>query len=281
MGYSTTGYSELAQKTTTDTNASNDINQGTDNIAYLKTLVSTTIIGATTLTADTILTDTWDYRIYLLDGDDNTVTLTLPTLAANQGRILEVQCINDDNLCDVDGEGAETIGFDMTSIELPKQGNRLTLFGGATTWIILEEWVSCELRLDTYTAYGATDNKIMQFVNSREDSGNCISHNHGSYGNSGLEITIAKSGNYAFSFRSTDAGSHWGLSLNSAQLTTAIQSINTDDILPITSSSAANDIKTCSVSKYFTKNDIVRYHTDGGVPATASQSWALITYLGN
>lgn len=220
------------------------------------------------------------------NGNGAVVTTTLPTLADNIGKIVTVKVIDDSNLCKLEGEGAETIDG-MDEIELPKTGDHLTVIAEATEWRILNENITCQLRLDTWAGLGSTDNKIIQLTNSIENVGNMFSENHSTgyaAGAEGLEITINKSGKYSFvcSWQWSGAGAaQTGWSLNSAQLTTIITSITTADLLAMTAAngSVGVDFDTSVWVGYLIAGDIVRLHGEGSTLNSLKEMCA--TYLGS
>jgi hypothetical protein len=231
-------------------------------------------------TALNVLTKTDDYTIsdddldgfgtllIYSDGAANAPDITLPTLADNQNKIVIIKVIDDTTLTRLVGEGGETIEG-MANIELPKEGNFIAVIGQSSEWKMLEESITCQLRLDVYAGYGSTDNKIVRLTNSRENVGNLFSENHstGYNGNAeGLEITINKAGKYYFTASGTTGGAavSIGLSLNSAQLTTNIQTINATDRLAIDDgSSATNSHESVSWCGHLEANDVIRFHAEG------------------
>jgi hypothetical protein len=151
----------------------------------------------------------------------------------------------------------------------------------------LESIVNAQLRLTTYAGFGPVDTKIMQFVTSISDtSGSYFSHNHGSYGNDGLEITIDKAGVYAFTFThqgGVNSFASAGLSLNSNQLTTSITAITQAHKLALVTCSVIAgqaEVKVIPAVGYFAVNDIVRPHTQGDVPNAAANCIFTAVYLG-
>jgi hypothetical protein len=212
-------------------------------------------------------------------------TIVLPTLADNQERILTISKVDAGaGSVIVDGEGAEAIN-EVLTIELPKRWDSLVLFGGTAEWEIISERISCQLRLDGYAGFGAVDNKIMQFTNSRENYGNVFSENHSTgygTGNDGLEITVNKSGKYAFTFSLFYGASslQFGLSLNSSQLTTSIISINSQDTLCIEYAPASGLNATVAWTGYLSAGDVIRPHSGGNAPS-AAKDFFTATYLGS
>lgn len=237
--------------------------------------------GVLNKTADYTIQTTDYYARYIADTTSNDVDWTLPDLAANYGKTYSFKHVNGTNEMNVVCAGADVISGDsLTTINLPKAGDYIVLFASqqAGAWVILGERISAGLRLDTYAGYGSTDTKIMQFVNSVEDFGNMFSHNHGSYGTAGLEITINKSGLYSFS-QSHRGTITIGFSKNSSQLTTSVASVTVTDAL-IFSSSSATYATANAVTIRLSAGDVIRVHADAGVPSTASWSHFTANYLG-
>lgn len=237
----------------------------------------------------TILDDD-GYLIILCDTTSSDITITLPLKANNLKRKIKIvnakggtyKVIISPNATD-----ASTLSTDaLSAIWLPKVGDSVEFIEDQNTgyWIITEERITSQLRLNTYAGYGSTDTKIMRFTNSVENVGNMFRENHSSGYNSnaeGLKITFNRSGFYSIMFQGMNpsAPSRRGLSLNSSLLTTAIQSITLSDIL-LFSYSTSDASAPVSYSGYFKKNDVVRFHTDGGVPAVTTTCFAKVTYLG-
>jgi hypothetical protein len=218
---------------------------------------------------------------YICDTSSGDITITLPTLADNQNRELEFYHQTGGNLLTIDGEGAETIG-NLSQIELPKGEDRLKIIGTTPEWVITEEKISCQLRLNTWAGYGSIDSNIMRFTNIDEDFGNMFSHNHPLYnGNTeGLEILINRNGKYSFSACCENAG-YLGFSLNSPQLTTNIRLITPSDRLNINYSIIANSIPAPDWEGYLSKGDIVRVHGSAATSTQPSFAGFTATYLGN
>jgi len=229
------------------------------------------------------ISDSEAYSLYSVDTSGGDVTVVLPTLADNQGRKIKIIHTVPGNVLTVDGESTETIGTEMQNIELPKINGMLELQAVTTTWAILDERITSQLRLSNYAGYGSTDTKIMQFSVVQENIGNLFTENHVSGysgGAEGLEITVTKSGKYAISFCSYASGGDNGLSLNSSQLTTDYFSINVADKLNSTYQVAGGIDTGVSWSGYLDAGDIVRPHTRGGV-STSDATYFTATYLGS
>ena len=228
--------------------------------------------------------------IFECDSTLNNVAITLPDLVSNYGKkyYISHNVQGSSNIVTVNRAGSDVITRDsLTSIELPSEGNYIELYASqqAGAWIIKNESITCDLRLDTYAGYGSTDIKIMRFTNERVNIGNCFSENHstGYNGNTeGLEITINKSGKYAFSYScqaSSGGSTNIGLSLNSSQLTTNINSINIQYRLCMTGP-ATSALSSCSWEGYLNFGDIIRSHAQGSIPDSSSFCHFQATYQG-
>jgi len=118
--------------------------------------------------------------------------------------------------------------------------------------------------------HGSTNNKIRRFTSS-STTGSAISYTDSSA--NGGSFTIEENGMYSISYRDnkTTAGAFsFGLSLNSSQLTTSIESITDADRLQ---ASQGDQIATsCSVTKRLSIGDVIRAHTDGAADATGSNA---------
>lgn len=234
------------------------------------------------------ITDIDGYKTILVDTTSGNITITLPLMANNRKRnirITKVAGASNYVIISPHASNPNTLSTDTLSvIWLPKVGDTVEFIENQNTgcWVIVNERITSQLRLHTYAGYGSTDNKIMRFTNSVENVGNMFSENHASGYNSnaeGLKITINRSGRYGFSFShfSTTDGNFLGLSLNSNQLTTDIQSITASDILGMVRHASTYGGQV-SVQLFLKKGDIVRPHTRGAADVFTAILSA--TYLG-
>jgi hypothetical protein len=262
-----------------------------DNTVYLKTLVAA--ISNTTLytSSNYAMTETDGYRNIFVYANTADVTITLPKKSLNLNRPVRVVYVKGGTykvIVNPHADDANTLSGDgMASMWLAKVGDYVEYIESADTgfWEVVNERITSQLRLDTYAGYGSTDNKIMRFTNVVENIGNMFSENHVSGYSSnakGLEITINKSGKYAFHFSTRILGTIGGLGLTkgSSQLTT--------DIISITSSSTriAVVINATGLSLQVSfignlmKNDIIRPHTSGDSVTPTDRSIFSCSYLG-
>lgn len=224
------------------------------------------------------------------------ITITLPLKANNLAREIEIANVKGGTnkvIIATNAGNPTTLSNDALSVMwLPKVGDFVKFRESQTSgyWEITNERITSQLRLNTYAGYGSTDNKIMRFTNVVENVGNMFSENHvsGYSGNAkGLEITINRSGKYSFNFNNMAAVSQnvsAGLSLNSNQLTTNIQSITASNIASLSwGGSITNGYQglSTSLSIFLKKGDMIRPHTEGFVPITATSILFSCTYLGN
>jgi len=262
----------------------NTIGSYTDATTQNDILTEISLLGVNSL----VLTDSYtildddNYNYIYCDTISNVITVTLPTLADNQNRELTILHSEDgSNEVIVTAEGAETIDG-LNSIELPKLYNRMKIIATSDGWKILDENITCQLRLTNYVGYGSTDIKIIQFASVLENTGNVFSENHTTGYNSGaegLEITIEKAGKYSFTFTTFTVGSDNGISLNSSQLTTDFYAINVADKLNSIFMAAGGIDTGCSWTGYLDVGDVVRPHTRGA-SSTSDSTYFTATYIG-
>lgn len=240
------------------------------------------LIVPITVDIDTVIADADIYTHYLLAGAGANKTFTLPTLADNQNKIYTLYNNDSTHMLTVDGEGTETIDG-MATIQLPKQGNYITVIGTATEWKIIGESIFAQLRLDVYSGYGGTDTKIPRFTTLTEYIGNMFSHNHTSGYSSnakGLEIVINRSGKYSITSNFSGDFMHGGITLNSAALTTSIASITDTTRLTDTMTDQAAGTAMSAIEKNFILADVIRPHTDGSAANPANRWWVIFSYVG-
>jgi len=262
---------------------STDIETLNSDVDALKTLPTKTVTSATYTVTNA---DIQDYGVIEFDTTSNNIVVTLPDRVTNAGYQIKLKhsIQGSTNLLTINRAGADTITQDLfTSILLPKVGNFIDVFASTITgnWEILEEFISSQLRLDTYAGYGSADTNIMQFTNSNLDIGNMFTHNHGSYGTAGLEITASRSGHFSgeYTSQSGSGADAYGLSLNSTQLSTNILNITQADKLDVGRHSGTYSTKT-AFKGWFDKGDIIRPHAEGPAPATANYCFFNIMYMG-
>jgi hypothetical protein len=131
----------------------------------------------------------------------------------------------------------------------------------------------------TTNGYGSTNNKIPKFTTEVEASNDVVITLVNS-ATDGLSITANMDCilNIDFTSATGVANAYRGISINSSELTTTIQSITTADRLALVRK--ANDsvlVAQVNISKKINSGDIVRPHTDGGAFTNDSQGCIIIT----
>lgn len=239
----------------------------------------------------TVLDDD-NYERIEVDTTSGDITITLPLKANNLKRKIEIAHVKGGTnkvIIAPNATDADTLSSDgLAAIWLPKVGNFVTFQESANSgmWEIANERITAQLQLNTYAGYGSTDNKIMRFTNVVENVGNMFSENHSTGYNSnaeGLIIIALRSGWYSFDFTDNSqsgASSRVGLSLNSASLTTAIQSISVSERLCSLYLAAGGTDGQVSKKIYLNKNNFVAAHTAGGTPQYTDRCHFLCTYNG-
>jgi hypothetical protein len=88
-----------------------------------------------TKTADyTVNSDSTDDFTILADGDDNSVTITLPAASGVTGQILVIKAINVDNTVDIDPNDSETIDGDSSNYQLSSQYESIMIQSDGSNW---------------------------------------------------------------------------------------------------------------------------------------------------
>ena len=153
--------------------------------------------------------------------------------------------------------GADVIAIgDSAASFAGKKATLMAAVNGALTgWTVA--W-------DTITGAASTDTKIAYFTNKNTDtsSGDLTIVNNST---NGLRLTIVSDGLYAMGFWlvSTGANLTFGISLNSSQLTTDIESITAVNRLAL-ATSATNLAAMATATRRLSAGDVIRAHTGGG-----------------
>lgn len=220
---------------------------------------------------------------------DGAVTITLPLMANNLGRRIEIALVNNDASADVvtvspHATDANKLSRDLlATIILSKLGDYIVVQQSSNSgcWEIVDEKITSQLWLNTYAGYGDTDKKIPYFSTVVENVGNTHTLTTNNSTN-GAVVTINKSGRYGIALVfggdvSTRAG---GISLNATgELSTTILSVTAAKIIAI-SSVYASSIDMMSVQIYLKKGDVIRPHTEGVAPTRTTDCKLILTYLG-
>lgn len=127
------------------------------------------------------------------------------------------------------------------------------------------------LFLNTYGGYGGTDTKIPYFTTAVTNTlGSAATLVNDS--TNGCKVTIAKKGIWAVTYTfEAGAAMRFGLSLNSAQLTTDINSITASARRGLSFLDVSGDSAVVAWTALLDIGDVVRPHNDGTGPNTASR----------
>lgn len=124
------------------------------------------------------------------------------------------------------------------------------------------------VRLNTANGYGSTNTKIRRFTNTVTNQGTDITYADSA--TLGASFTINTDGVYAVSYSETvSAGTAIGISLNSSQLTIAIDSINVADILSLASHTTSGYSPVATSTLYLSAGAVIRPHTNGAAAGGA------------
>jgi len=160
---------------------------------------------------------------------------------------------------------------------LPSQtgnsGKVTTTNGSAASWDFLYNIVgNHEVVVTTGNGYGATNTKIRRYTTTQSSVGTAITYADDA--NAGASFTINTTGLYSIytidTYTVSATQQTFGVSLNSSQLTTAIESINAADRLII--SAAGNNANQAAPSRCvrLVAGDIIRPHTGGVTNSTSA-----------
>jgi hypothetical protein len=114
------------------------------------------------------------------------------------------------------------------------------------------------VRLHTANGYGSTNTVIRRFTTVLKNQGSDITYSDSA--TLGTTFTINASGVYAISYTENFTNSYVGISLNSTQLTTGIQSINATDALALAFTAITNGVSCAAWTGYLLAGDVIRPH---------------------
>ncbi len=116
--------------------------------------------------------------------------------------------------------------------------------------------------------HGSTNTKIRRFTNILTNNGSDITYADSA--TNGASFTINTAGIYAISyFDLFNAASNMGISLNSAALTTSVNSITASTRVGMATTPAANQAACASVTLRLAASDVIRPHTQGDSESSA------------
>ena len=187
--------------------------------------------------------------IVVAGGTSGSVTLSAPAVAG--GSVLTLPVATD-----------TLVGKATTDVLTNK-----TLTGAIFTATPATTTPQSMVRLNTANGYGSTNTVIRRFTNIVTNQGSDITYADSA--TLGATFTINTDGVYAFNYGDNfNIANHMGLSLNSTQLTTVIQSINVGNILIASTSAAASYGISTSWTGYLPAGSIVRAHSTASPSGT-------------
>jgi hypothetical protein len=240
------------------------------------------------VTSNYTILDDQIYTRYEVDTTTGDVTITLPLITNNNYRPIEIahvkgktyKVIISPNVSDANKLTNDALNV----IWLSEVGNCIKFVHSPTTgfWESVYENVSSELVFDTLNGVGSTDTQIYKYTNNPTGLGNYITHNHGSYGVHGLELTIVRTGKYSVFLQTCSASSvPTGISLNSNQLTTVFDSITAAHRIAELKQDPGGSVNTSTISYTggLVKGDVLRHHGLGYTAGTGRYMFNIV-YLG-
>jgi hypothetical protein len=235
--------------------------------------VNGAFIGGTTSakSADYTITDTDGFALIAMTTSSTNRTVTLPAAANNTNRVLTVKKVDSGTgYLILARAGSDTIDG-QTSKRAVEQYDFIAVQSDGTNWHVLNiggsqfGW----LRLSGGNGHGSTNNKIRRFVTEITSAANHLSMTYADSSTNGGSITIVQDGIYQINYMDTGSTTiNVGISVNSSQLTTSIDSItNADRVVLFTTAGGGLRSGGSGIIK-LSAGDVVRAHTDGTANGT-------------
>jgi len=236
----------------------------------------------------TVTTKTDNYTALISDdvilmNNTTNKTVTLPAASGNTGLTFEIVKIDGTSGISVtiDGNASETIDGALT-IDLDRQFQSVRIVSDGSNWFTIHgrHQIDSMIRVHTSNGYGSTNNKIRRFTTTVTNVGSAITFADSA--TLGSTFTVNEVGIYhiASTDNASGAGFNMGISLNSSQLTTAINAITVADRLHLSTTSGASHCETLSVILILAEGDVIRMHTDGTGTGTADRTHVTMTKIG-
>lgn len=226
--------------------------------------------------ADYVITDSDNYRTIAVDASGGSRTITLPTSADNDDRIITVKKIDTSaNTVTVAREGSEVIDAAATAVVLRVNGEAVTVMSNNANWKILDYFPIVNSSSIAYTAngYGSTNTKIRRFTTISNVGPGLTGAD--SAGN-GYSVTVNEPGVYAITYSDASGSSiDFGVTVNSAQLTTNITSTTDADRIALGTATAGLWGSISAVAS-LAAGDVIRPHSNTGMTATSLSMFRVI-----
>lgn len=137
-----------------------------------------------------------------------------------------------------------------------------------------------QVYVNTGNGYGSSNTSIRRFTTIIRNVGSAITYTDSAA--NAASFTINETGMYIIEYGDAHtSGINYGISWNSSQLTTNINSITAADRLGLCTPSTANEVDSITSCQLLTSGDVIRPHTDGvSTSTTAYQTSFRITKVG-
>lgn len=204
-------------------------------------------------------------------------TITLPSAASITGKGFSFKRTdNTASSITIDGNSSETIDGTLT-VSLSGGRDSIELISDGTNWVIKNKGVfNSMVRLHTGNGHGSTNTFIRRFTTAVDNFGSAITYADSAA--DGAAFTINEDGVYSINYvdsRSGGTGRH-GVSLNSSEVTTTVQSITTADRLAFAQHGSAGDYAPASWTGFLNSGDIIRAHDNGASDATTLSVFTIV-----
>ena len=150
-------------------------------------------------------------------------------------------------------------------------GALLVMAGATPTLIGRITATPSMVRLNTANGYGSANTMIRRFTNVVTNQGTDITYADSA--TLGASFTINNAGVYAVSYSDQFSVAAWlGVSVDSLQLSIAIQSITAANILAATATFAGNVTASCSFIGYIASGSVIRPHTNAQTTGSSANT---------
>lgn len=212
----------------------------------------------------------------LLDTSLGAITVNLYAASGNAGKRLRLKkTTSDTNLVTIDGNVSETIDGGTTLI-LADQYEMVEIECDGSNWHVIARTpgITGFIRLHTGNGHGSTNTVIRRFTTAVSNVGGAITYADSS--TLGATFTINEDGIYSISYTDFHTGGEaFGITLNSAELTTAFVSITTVASKLAGEHVAASSYANVSWTGRLSSGDVIRAHTGGNMSGTTQTAFTI------
>ena len=232
----------------------------------LQRTVSTKTASYTLVAADR------NTKVVMNAGATNTA-ITVNTSLFSAGDTLEILNISTSGTCTITAGTATVATAGSLALGLNQSGTLYFTSAGVSVFQangVTASAPTSRIWLHTHNGFGSSSTHIPRYTTTVVNSGSDITYADSA--SLGSTFTINTAGIYAISCQIPGpiaAHAYVGISLNSSELTTAIQSITAANRLAInrtTSAGGERHFPVAHITFYFAVNDVIRPHTDGQTP---------------